>query len=350
MRPASASLMYRMRFALLLVFAAVMLAALLTNPHPPATALGLAVLAGLLPALALLRQAGLALGATLSALPGALWLGAAAYPLCLAFAVLLAAAWRDSVLMEKKRPGVGPVFAGLAGAMLLALAWYTRQPLAALAASALSAAVFVPVFARGFPMGDLAITRGNRQREAWARLMASGTRITEPRWGISLAASGVVLAVLAWTRITPSPPLLDVLAMPAAAAIVFLLTRDMRAALGGLGAAGLVLLFTQNVGAPLLLFVLLAGTLARAVFLRHRVLEPWRLGWSRALEEQGIALLCAGLAAILAMGVLEGLFAGLRMGCGLVAALLLFPAFTSALHAIWPPRRSVEELYKASAS
>ena len=96
MHAVRASLLNRMRFAVLVLLAA----AAGIYALPTSLPLLLALAAGFVLALARLRQVGLALVAALGALPGLLWLDLSAYPLCLGFAILLAAALRDAGLKK----------------------------------------------------------------------------------------------------------------------------------------------------------------------------------------------------------------------------------------------------------
>ena len=78
--------------------------------------------------------------------------------------------------------------------------------------------------------------------------------------------------------------------------------------------------------------------------------ESETLAWTRAIEEQGATILYAGLAAMIAAVPRGGPAAALHACFGLIAALILFPAFSGALHVAVPQRRSVEELYRSNAS
>ncbi len=142
--------------------------------------------------------------------------------------------------------------------------------------------------------------------------------------------------------------MLDWLAAPVAGVLLFAFTRDAHAAVAAGFAAALVLLFSGGVGGPLLLFLLFALGLGRAVTAYCQRGETTEMATRRAIEDQGSTILFAGLAAVIAALPRGGIYAGLYAGVGLIAALILFPAFAGALRRIFPARRSVEDMYRAS--
>ena len=112
----------------------------------------------------------------------------------------------------------------------------------------------------------------------------------------------------------------------------------------------MLLLFTGGVNGALLLFLFFAGVLGEAVSAWRGAGETTPMAWTRALEDHAATILFAGVAAASAAGFRGGVTATLHAGLGLIAALILFPAFAGALHHVFPPRRSVEELYRSNAS
>ena len=155
-----------------------------------------------------------------------------------------------------------------------------------------------------------------------------------------------MLAVLGYFQITNQPPLFDWLAAPVAGALVLALTRDSRAAFAATAAAALVLLFTGGVGGTLMLFLLFVLTLGRAAALWRRRGDTQTLAWIRAIEGCGAGIAFSGLAAMIAAVPRGGALAALHAGIGLGAALILFPAFAGALHALIPRRGALKELYR----
>lgn len=200
------------------------------------------------------------------------------------------------------------------------------------------------------PFREDAIARGNRQRENLLRLSGFAACLAQPRWCLSLSGAGLVLAVLGYFQIAVRPPNFDGLAALAAGLIIVLLTRDGRAALAGVMSSGLLLLFTGGVGEALLLFLFFALVLVRSAAAWRGAGEATAMAWARTIEDHGATLLFAGVAAAIAASLDGGVPAGRYAGFAVIAALLLFPAFTGALYDLFPPRRSVEDIYGSSAS
>ena len=345
-----APVIHRFRFPLFLLFAAANAAALYFVPQAEPLNLALSALGGFLAALARFRHAGLALVSTLAPLPGILWFGPSGYALCIAFAILMAAAWSDARLKEENpRSATLAIAPALAGPLIFSLLWSLHAPvqLPSLLGASGATLICLPLLLMTLGFGESAIARGNRQREALLRFSVLFARIAEPRWGLSLSGVGLVLAVLGYFQIAARPAPFDWLAAPVACLILAAATRDIRAGLAALAAAGLLLLFSGGVNGSLLIFLLFALALGQA----------WRgagdsveLAWTRALEDHAATILFAGVAAMIAALPRGGVGAALHAGFGVIAALILFPAFTGALHRIFPRRRSVEELYRSSAS
>jgi hypothetical protein len=343
---------HRLRFPILFIFAALALAAAWAVPQPDPLMLAAAGLGGFVMGYARLRHFSLALAASLAPLPGILWFGPAAYALCLAFAILMAADYGDALLKEQNPyAALTRAMLPLLGTLLFALIWSLPAPaqLQSLLAASAAAALCLPPLALGVSYGEEAIVRGNRQREKMLRLFTFAGHIAEPRWSLSLAGIGVVLAVLGSFQITARPPVFDWWAAPLAAVLLFAFTRDLHAALAAGLAAALVLLFSGGVGGALLLFLLFALSLGRAVTAYRVRGESSVMATRRAIEDQGSTILFAGLAAVIAAVPRGGIPAGLHAGAGLVAALILFPAFAGTLRRFFPARRSVEEMYRATS-
>ena len=340
-----------LRLPILMLCAGLALWGAYAVPEPDPIALAAAALGGFLIAYARLRHVSLAMAATLAPLPGILWFGTSAYALAIAFAILMAADYGDAQLKEHNPyTAIVRALPSLAGTLLFACLWSLRVPvqLQSLVAASAATALCLPPLALSVPFDEQVIVRGNRQRESLLRHFAFAARIAEPRWSISLTAIGMVLAVLGSLEIVARPPLFDWLAAPAAGLLLFAFTLDMYAAIAALLAAALVLLFSGGVGGALLLFLLFALDLGRRVTALRQQGENMAL--ARAIEEKGSAILFAGLAAMVAAAPRGGAVAVLHAACGLVAALILFPAFIGALKTLFPGRRSVEDLYRSSAS
>jgi hypothetical protein len=343
----------RLRLPILLVFAGLALWGAIAVPEPQPAALAAAGLGGFLAAYARFRHGSLALAAALAPLPGILWFGHAAYALSIAFAILMTAEYSNALLREQNPyAALARALPPLAGALLFACLWSLHGPvqLPGLLAAAAATALCLPPLALSVTFGESEIVGGNRQREKLLRIFAFAGNIAEPRWSITLSGIGLVLAVLGWFEITILPPVFDWLAAPAAGLLIFAFTLDIYAAFAGLAGGGLILLFAGGVGGALLLFLLFALFLARAAG-RFRIHgETAQMAMRRAMEEEGSSILFAGLAAMIAAAPRGGAAAALHAGSGLIAALVLFPAFAGALRWAFPARRSVEEIYRTSAS
>jgi hypothetical protein len=222
--------------------------------------------------------------------------------------------------------------------------------LTALLAASLATAFCLPAVLLSVPVGEDAMTRGNRQREALLRLFGFAARIAEPRWSLSLAGVGLVLAVLAHFQIARQVPVFDWLSGLAIAAIAFALCRDGRSALAALAASALLLLFTGAVSGAQLLFLLFALGLGGVVAGWRDAGESEIMAWTRTIEDHGASVLFAGLAAMIAATLRGGAPAALHAFFGLAAALILFPAFAGSLHHLFPRRRRVEDIYRSSVS
>jgi hypothetical protein len=345
------SFFHRIRFFILLFCALAALAGAWLVPQPDPVALGLAVAGGYAAALARLRHGSLALAATLAPLPGILWFGAASYALCVALAILMAAAFCDAMLKEDD--GVAALakpLPALAGTLVFALLWSLPAPMQVRGLFAASAATLLclPPLALGVAIGEEAIVRGNRRRETMLRFLSVVARIAEPRWAISLCGVGLVLAVLAWFQILVRPPILDWLALPLIAAIVLALTRDHYCALAAPAASALLLLFIGGINGALLLFLLFALALGRAMTAGRGRGITVPSAWMRAVEGQGDAIFFAGLAAVIAATPRGGFVAAAHAVCGLLTALVLFPAIAVTLAHFFPSRRSLADLYRTS--
>jgi hypothetical protein len=344
---------HRLRLPILIVCAALALWGAYAVPQSAPVALAAAASGGFLAAYARLRHFSLALAASVAPLPGILWFGSSAYALCIALAILMTADYGDALLKEENpHPALVRVMPALAAALIFAGLWslFARVDLPGLLAAAAATILCLPPLLLSVDFTEEAVVRSNRQREKLLRLFTLVGHIPEPRWSISLSGVGVVLAVLGCFEITAKPPVFDWLSAPVAAALLFAFTRDIHAVLAGLAACALLLLFTGGLGGALLLFLLFAVTLERNSGGFRAQGENAAMAARRAIEERGSAILFAGLAAMIAAAARGGGLAALHAGCGLIAAIILFPAFWGALQRIFPARRSIEEIYRAGSS
>jgi len=361
----------------------------------------LSVALGVCLAFAHLRHAGLALIAALSPLPGMIAASLPATGLSYSeilslygFATVAAACLAGDLvgLVLKERAPADAARLALARALLpLALGVLTPAALLAgllfktaattgasaageLAAATVSILLFVPFGAAVVPYGETFFVRANRARERRERLLRLLAEVVEPRWGLSLAGSALVLAVLGWfgawpllaRGVSPAQAAMAAAALLAALLSAHTIGRDWREAVAAtLTLAELALMslwlwgraighlrdvaFVEIAvasGAALLAMLLL---LARSRSYRRAGDAP-AVARRRALEELGLAPYfgAAGAAAAIAPWlILHGslaplailfLLAGLAAGLGM-------PAIATALGALVPRRRSLNQLY-----
>jgi hypothetical protein len=343
----------KVRFLILFVFLGSALAALHFVPPSAPFDLMLAALGGFAAALALLRNWEMALAAALAPLPGALWFGPSPYGLCVALAILMAAARQDALLKtDVSKAAFWKCLPALAGALFFALLWALHAPvqLRSLVASGLAVTLFLPALALSVTLDEDAIARGNRQREMLLRIFAYPAHLAEPRWSMSFTGAGLVLAVLGYSRISHHPPAFDWLSCALIALIVMMLSRDGRSALAALAVSALLLIFTGGVSGAQLLFLLFVLILARAAKGWCAAGETAPIAFLHTIENIGPPILFAGLAAMIAAFPPGGVPAVLHAAYSLVGSLILFPAFAGTLYALFPGRRSIEERYRAKAS
>ncbi len=336
------------RYPLYCLFGAAGFGALYFVPqHQPGSVLA-AALGGFAAAFILLRQWQFALAAILVPLPAILWLGASAYALELALAILMTSAY-EAALRRGSDPlaALGAILAALAGVLLFALLWSLHTPvqLAALLASSAVTGWSLPALAMSLAVSEDTIMRGNRAEESWRHLCGFAHFLAEPRWSLALAAAGLVLAVLGYFQAAMRPPRFDWLALIIVAAIFAAMSRNPRQALAAAGAGALLLLFSGGVNGSLLLYLLFAMVLGAAAAQAQDRGERAPAAWGRVLEDHWAVIFFAGLAAVAAAWARSGIVPAWHAGFGLLAALILFPALAGALEHLFPPRRSVEELY-----
>ncbi|HEY0106228.1 MAG TPA: hypothetical protein VGB91_09105 [Rhizomicrobium sp.] len=241
-------------------------------------------------------------------------------------------------------------------------------------AAALSVLVVVPFGASVMAFGETFFTAGNRAREGRDRLLRVATRIVEPRWGMSLSGVALVFAVLGWFGAAPLLAHSALLAHPAfwpASAlgtflVAYALARDWREAAAATAAlAALTLLslwlwgrtvghLTPSAFAGIVVTAATAATAMLALAGRSRAYrrdgDDGPVARLRALEQFGAAAWFAAAGAgavILPWMLVHGSLATLAVlfVAALAAAVVAAPAIATALEAILPHRRSVDELY-----
>jgi hypothetical protein len=348
-RPNLALIFLRLRYGLLALLCIAFVAGFAR--HRPTWILDGAVLAGAIVAMIQFRYLRLALVVALAPLPGLLWFASSyysLYPLALALAVLMVSGLALRLLKGSTEEVAfaalfGPV-PGLIAAVLVALTWSLWGPahFDGLVATFLSVLLAMPAGAIFLPFGERFHMAANRAREAREPVTLAAAGLVQPRWAFSLCGITAVFLVLAIFRQTGEPAPLDWICCILVAVALHAATLDWRAAIAGLIASSLLLLYGQGMTEALLLFVLLALFVAGPP-VRGRDAVPV---WALAIEDRAVPAFFAGIGAALTAALLDTPLQGLLALLALAAALLAFPALTVALHVILPRRRSVEELYR----
>jgi hypothetical protein len=246
---------------------------------------------------------------------------------------------------------------------------------------ALDFAVLQPALFGRRTWGEEFVARHNRARE-WRegalRLIAAMVR---PRWAYALTGSAIILFSLALLdggaqgmgRDLPMTMLwrargAEFGALGAALVLAGgLATGDWRSALAlalsSVLAGGVAAWLSVHAGQPVTDAAPLSGlalgaassgglVMLSAIAAYRRFGDEVDLAFSRALGDCAAAILAAGAAFALTALALAPAFPAARTaaifaGAAMLVALLLAPLFLSILHDLFPPRRSMEELYGA---
>lgn len=241
---------------------------------------------------------------------------------------------------------------------------------------AVSASVFAATpLAILLPYTENFVARANRQRELLERLSDAMSGVTQTRWAFSVSGIALVFAALAGfgmrgLRVDPEYFRAILIVLAAAASLVsaasLVVARDWRLAVAMLLTQGLVaalalwavargghvlsadmtirfavVLSAVTIPAMLVAFVAGQGLRARddvAAALAHALRQNWSGG--------GFAALAAALLLFAAILPLQGpAWPVVMAAASLVATPLVFPAFATALHALLPRYRTVEEVF-----
>jgi hypothetical protein len=243
-----------------------------------------------------------------------------------------------------------------------------------LAAAIVSVLLVVPIAGSFLPFRESFHVAANRAREGRERLLDTMLHVVEPRWGLSLSGVTLVFAVLGAFGAAPllahraalMQPLLWSGSFAAVFVVAFAVARDWRdAAAVALATAALTLLDMWLWGRAtghltLAAFAEIALTVSSATLpmlavsdqrRRHRETgDESAVARARALDTLGAAPwygAASAAAAIVPWIVVHGSNATLAMMFVLAAAAatIAAPALATALEALVPRRRSVEELY-----
>jgi hypothetical protein len=280
----------------------------------------------------------------------------------------------EAALAQGARFGVLAVLAPCAGIAAAAYPEFRFAPVLGVGALLMFLAAFLlpPIAASFLPVDEAFIARANRARELQQRFIFVFTVFSISRWAFATVGIAAVLLTVVYFD-SAFAPLWQAAMLPYAMAF---------AGVGLLGAIGLrdwrnffscgATLFTATIlGAwaaarlglapgDASLLSLLVGSSAGAAFVHclaapmaayRRAGDPVAIAYTRALNEAGICvfILAGALAAALLAGAAlqkSPLAAAVLPLFHIGGALVLFPALAAALDDLFPPRRSLEELYR----
>ena len=227
----------------------------------------------------------------------------------------------------------------------------------------LSTLILLPLALSLIGVDELYVAGANRRREARILLAYRVSMVAVPRWGLSLSGVALVFGVLAYFDAGSAG--VSGLELAGLSLLILLISYAVafawRDALGALLAIAVAALFdvasVSRVSAAAGtggLAVLFAGGILATLAVQdsiRRLAEPGEeraIARLRAVEELAGPVTYAALAAIAAVlpWLNDGFLAApIPLAAGALSALVFAPALGTALDAIVPRRRSVEELY-----
>ncbi len=223
-----------------------------------------------------------------------------------------------------------------------------------------SALVFVPTSLRFLPYREDFITRANRLRERRERWLDRLTFVVQPRWGWSVGGVALIFAVLGFFGGADSGaigPLATPAGLPIAlglfAVFAYVATRNMRRTIGFLLTSAVLMCLMFWISAGIVIDPAAAALTIALATMPVLVLAGQSSAFARTGDTVAVATLrsferCAVptifycVAATLALCVSGNYAAAILVLCGSVAALLVFPALTTAIFDFFPPRVSLD--------
>jgi len=216
-----------------------------------------------------------------------------------------------------------------------------------------------------FSYSEAFIERTNRLRERRDRLLDRLAFLVQPRWGLSIGGIALIFAVLGafGGGVRPLPNVWQLAAWAAAVfaiawASCFDLRRGLAATLSILLMA--LLAYWASAGyasdetaaylgyATLGLVSLPIALMALQTTLFAKEGDNVTVALLRASERTSVPIAFASTAAALCFLCLQGAVAASALTvCGGLAAILVVPALTTAIHALFPPRVSLEDAFKS---
>lgn len=341
----------------------------------------------------------LAIATVLAPLPGLVWAGILAapgpqtiilvYTFAVALSIFIAGMVADSVARgESAEPAASRAFTRVLVSCaltvlllsVLLVIWFVQEPEKIaitgiqMGFSCLSALIITPLVASGLRYSEAYLEAFNRLREARGRVMESMAMVAVPRWGVSFAGIALVFAVLGWFGANDLIRDTEFLAQPAlwiasivaiflsgyalgggwrnATALAGAFVTVLTCGLWALEETGIQLTNVDFMELPLAM----AGSLLAALILLVRA-ERYRrtgdhvsVGLLRAIEKCGISIFYSGLAGLVSLAPLtlshpEWPALAVMVVMGGLAAGIFMPAFATLLEAIFPRRRTLEEVF-----
>jgi len=224
-----------------------------------------------------------------------------------------------------------------------------------------SALIFAPLAPRFLFYREEFITQANRLREKREGWLDALTFVVQPRWGWSVSGIALIFAVLGFfggensaaiclfAAIAALPAILGVLF----AAFAYAATRNMRRTIAFLLTAAVLMCLMVWTSARIVpdvrdapLAIALAATpaliLAGQSSVFARTGDTVAVATLRGFERCAVPIIFFCLAAALALCAAGAYGAAILVTCGGCAALMVFPALTTAIYDLFPPRVSLD--------
>jgi hypothetical protein len=225
--------------------------------------------------------------------------------------------------------------------------------------SGVSALAIALPAARYFPCDEDFIVRANRLRERRERWLDGLAFVIQPRWGWSVGGIALIFAVLGFFggrdsgATWPSPAIVSSAESLLFAIIAFAAIRNVRRTIAFLLAAAVLALLAFWIcgrspeAAPILaMAIAVAATPSLMIAVQSakfaRAGDRTTVAALRASEQLAIPIIFLCLASSIALFALGAFACAILVVLGGVAALIVFPALTTAIHDLFPPRASLD--------
>lgn len=224
-----------------------------------------------------------------------------------------------------------------------------------------SALIFTPLALRVLPYREEFITQANRLRERRERWLDALTFVVQPRWGWSVSGIALIFAVLGFFGgensaaicLFAAVAVLPVILGGLFAIFAYVATRNMWRAVAFLLTAAVLMCLMVWISARIVpdvreapLAIALAAMpaliLAGQSSVFARMGDTVAVATLRGFERCAVPTIFFCLAATLALCASGAFAAAILVACGGCAALMGFPALTTAIYNLFPPRVSLD--------